>query len=79
MRQLQGSPPIFPRGSRGDMSTSIAVDAAVLDALYGDLPPYRPEPAGRTGIEGTVVTVASSLPIIPTSKVPSVMSGAELR
>ena len=61
------------------MSTSTAVNAVVLDALYGDLPPYRPEPAEGTEIEGTVVTVASSLPTIPTSEVPSVLLGVELR
>ena len=37
------------------MSTSTAADAAVLDALYGDLPPYRPELAEGTEVEGLVV------------------------
>ena len=32
-------PTDLPEGSRGDMSTSTAADAAVLDALYGDLSP----------------------------------------
>jgi len=31
-------PTDLPDESRGDMSTSIAANAAVLDALYGDLP-----------------------------------------
>ena len=66
-------------GSRGDMSTSTAADAAVLDALYGDLPPYRPELAEGAEIEGMVVTEATSLPTISTSEVPSVLPGAKLR
>ena len=72
-------PTDLPEGSRGDMSTSTAADAAVLDALYGDLPPYRPEPARGTEVEGTVVMEATSLPTISTSEVPSVLLGAELR
>ena len=72
-------PTDLPEGSRGDMSTSTAADAAVLDALYGDLPPYRPEPARGIEVEGTVVTEATSLPTISTNEVPSVLPGAELR
>ena len=34
-------PADLPGESRGDMSTSTSADAAVLDALYGDLPSYR--------------------------------------
>ena len=44
------------------MSTSTVADAAVLDALYGDLPSYRPEPAEGAEVEGMVVLEASSLP-----------------
>ena len=72
-------PTDLPEGSRGDMSTSTAADAAVLDALYSDLPPYQPEPARGTEIEGTVVKEATSLPTISTSEVPLVLPGAELR
>ena len=61
------------------MSTSTAADAAVLDALYGDLPPYRPELAKKTEVEGVVVPEVSSLPTISTSEAPSVMPSAELR
>ena len=45
------------------MSTSTAAEAAVLDALYGDLPPYRPELAEGTEVEGVVVPEVSSLPL----------------
>ena len=61
------------------MSTSTAADAAVLDALYGDLPPYRPELAEGTEVEGVVVPEVSSLPTISTSEAPSAVPGAELR
>ena len=71
-------PTDLPKGSRGDMSTSTAADAAMLDALYGDLPPYRPEPARGAEVDGTVVKEATSLPTISTSEVPSVLPGAEL-
>ena len=57
-------PTCLLEGSRGEVSTSTAVDAAELDALYGDLPSYQPEPARGTGIEGTVVTEAALLPTI---------------
>ena len=78
-------PTDLPEGTRGEASVSTAADAAELDALYGDLPSYQPEPARGTGIEGTVVTEATSLPTISTSEVPSVspapsiLPGAELR
>ena len=78
-------PTNLPEGTRGEASASTAADAAELDALYGDLPSYQPEPARGTEIEGTVVTEATSLPTISTSEVPSVspapsiLSGAELR
>ena len=58
------APDDLPEGSRGNMSTSTAADAAVLDALYGDLPPYRPELAKGTEVEGVVATEVSSLPTI---------------
>ena len=61
------------------MSTSTAADAAVLDALYGDLPLYRPELAKGTEVEGVAVPEVSSLPTISTSEVPSVVPSAELR
>ena len=56
-----------------------------MDALYGDLPSYQPEPARGTEIEGTVVTEATSLPTISMSEVPSVspapsiLPGTELK
>ena len=74
-----------PEGTRGEVSTSTAVDAAELDALYHDLPSYQPEPARETEIEGTVVMEPISLPIIsmsemPTvSPVPPILPGAELK
>ena len=61
------------------MSTSTAAEAAVLDALYGDLPPYRPELAKGAEVEEAVVTEVSSLPTISTSEAPSVVARAELR
>jgi len=61
------------------MSTSTAADAAVLDALYGDLPPYLPEPAKGAEVEGMVVPEASSLPTISMSEMPSVLPSVELR
>ena len=61
------------------MGTSTAVDAAVLDALYGDLPSYRPNPAEGPEVEGTAVPEVSSLPTISTSEVPTVLPSAELR
>ena len=75
----------LPEGSRGDMSTSTAADAAVLDALYGDLPSYQPKPAREIEIEVTVVMEATSLPTISISEVPlvspspSILPGAELK
>ena len=56
-----------------------------MDALYGDLPSYQPEPARGTDIEGTVVMESISLPTISVSEKPSVspappiLPGAELR
>ena len=49
-------PTNLPEGTRGEVSTSTAADAAELDALYHGLPSYQPEPAGGKRIEGTVVT-----------------------
>ena len=51
----------------------------MLDALYGDLPPYRPELAEGKEVEGAIVPEVSSLPTISMSEVPSVLPGAELR
>jgi len=61
------------------MSTSTAADAAVLDALYGDLLSYQPGPAKGAGVEGMVVPKVSSLPTISMSEMPSVLPSAELR
>ena len=71
-------PTRLPEGSKGEVSTSTAADAAELDALYGDLPSYQPEPARGTEIEGTVVTEATSLPTISMSEVPSVSPAPSL-
>jgi len=60
------------------MSASIATDAAVLDALYGDLPSYRPKPAEKLGAEGMAVPEVSSLPTKSASEVPTILSSAEL-
>ena len=46
------------------MSASTAADAAVLDALYGDLPSYRPKSAEEPEVEGEAVPEVSSLPTI---------------
>ena len=72
-------PDDLPEGSRGNMITSTAAEAAVLDALYGDLPPYRPKLAEGTEVEGAIVPGVSSLLTISTSEAPSVMPSAELR
>ena len=78
-------PTNLPEGTRGEVSTSTAADAAELDALYGDLPSYQPEPARGTEIEGTVVMEPISLPTISVSEMPLVspaspiLPGAELR
>ena len=75
----------LPERTRGELSTSIAVDAAELDALYHGLPSYQPEPARGKGIEGTVIMEPTSLPTISVSEMPSVslappvLPGAELR
>ena len=69
----------LPEGSRGDMSASTAADAAVLDALYGDLPSYRPGSAEGPEAEGGAVPEVSSLPAISTSEVPTTLPSAELR
>ena len=78
-------PTNLPEGTRGEASASTAADAAELDALYGDLPSYQPEPARGTETEGTVVMEPISLPTISVSEIPSVspapsiLPGAELR
>ena len=78
-------PTRLPEGSRGEVSTLTAADAAELDALYSDLPSYQPEPARRTETEGTVVMEPTSLPTISMSEVPLVspvspiLPGAKLR
>ena len=54
----------LPEGTRGEVSTSTAADAAELDALYHGLPSYQPEPVRGNEIEGTVVMELTSLPTI---------------
>ena len=54
-------PTNLPEGTRGEVSTSTAADAAELDALYHGLPSYQPEPARGDEIEGTVVMKSISL------------------
>ena len=61
-------PTNLPKGTRGEASTSTAVDAAELETLYHGLPSYQPEPISGRGIEGTVVTEPSSLPTILVSE-----------
>ena len=56
------------------MSASTAADAAVLDALYGDLPSYQPKSAERPRAEGMAVLEVSSLPTMLT-----ILPSAELR
>ena len=79
-----------PEGSRGDASTSTAVDAAELDALYHGLPSYQSKPASSLKeTEGTVVTdlisllttsvselpvVSPALPILPIAKLKVIAS-----
>ena len=78
-------PANLPKGTKGEVSTSTAADAAELDALYYGLPSYQPEPARGKGIEGTVVTEPTSLPTISVSEmplvlpVPPVLPSAELK
>jgi len=45
----------LPEETRGESSTSTAVDVAELDALYHGLSSYQPEPARGNEIERTVV------------------------
>ena len=66
-------PANLPEGVRGEASTSTAMDAAELDALYHDLPSYQPEPARGKGIEGTVVTEPTSFPTTSVSEMPLVL------
>jgi len=61
------------------MSASTAADAAMLDALYGDLPSYRPKSAEEPEVEGAAVPDVSSLPTISTSEVPTILPGEKLR
>ena len=70
-------PEDFPEGSRGNMSASTAADAAVLDALYGDLPSYRPKSAEGPEVEGGAVPEVSSLPTISTSEVLTILPSVE--
>jgi len=65
LKEPEGS----PEGSEGELSASTATDAAVLDALYGDLPPYQPKAAERLGVTEATVPKVSSLP----SEVPASM------
>ena len=65
-------PTRLSEGSRGEVSASTAADAAELDALYHVLPPYHPEPARGTEIEGTIVMEPISLPTISVSEMPSI-------
>jgi len=51
-----------PERSEGDSSASSAADAAMLDELYGDLPPYQPEVAEKLGAVGAITPQVSSLP-----------------
>ena len=78
-------PTRLPEGSRGEVSTSTAADAAELDALYHDLPSYQSEPVRGDEIEGTLVIEPTSLPATSASEVPLVspvppiLPGAELK
>ena len=51
----------------------------MLDALYGDLPSYRPKSAEGSEVEGRAVPEVSSLPTISTSEVPTTLPSVELR
>jgi len=77
-----------PERSEGDSSASSAADAAMLDVLYGDLPPYQPMAAEKSGVVGAIapqvpsllseVPVSSELRVVtnPTSPTQVVMPGA---
>ena len=66
-------PANLPEGTRGEASTSTAMDGAELDALYHNLPSYQPEPASETKeAERTVVTELISLPTISVGEMPVV-------
>jgi len=69
----------FPEGSKGDMSASTGADAAVLDALYGDLPFYQPKSAEGPEVEEAAVPEVPSLPVISTSEVQTVLPNTALR
>ena len=58
-------PTNLPEGTRGEVSTSTAADAAELDALYHELPSYQPEPTSGRGIEG-IVAVSYTHLTLPT-------------
>ena len=63
----------LPEGIRGEISTSTAVDATELDALYHGLPSYHPEPeSGLKETEGIVVTEPISFPTTLVSELPVV-------
>ena len=82
---ISREPTNLPEGTRGEVSTSTATDAAELDALYHDLPSYQPELARGTEIEGTVIMEPTLLPTISVSEmplvspVPPILPGAELK
>ena len=64
-----------PERSEGELGASTAADAAVLDALYGDLPLYQPKEADRPEVAEAAVPGASLLP----SEVSATLPSAELR
>ena len=51
----------------------------MLDALYGDLPSYRPKSAERPEVAEAAVPEVSSLPTVSTSGVPTILPSTELR
>jgi len=51
-----------PEGSEDELSTSSGADAAMLDVLYGDLPPYQPKAAERREVVEVTTPRVSSLP-----------------
>ena len=62
-------------GSKGELSASTAADAAVLDALYGDLPPYQPKAAERSEVVEATAPKVSSRP----GEVPTILPTVGLR
>ena len=61
------------------MSTSATVDAAVLDALYGDLPSYQPKSAEGPEVEGEILAFCKCQQALVSPVFCKCQQGSELR